>query len=304
MKKRLSGILILFVFPLLSTLHAQEYGLAGSYSDDFEGGITAYGESYDKDKMTCAHKKHGLGTMLRITRLDNKKTVVVRVNDKGPYIKGRVVDVSKAAARQLGLLKDGVAEVKVEVISKANEQPLAQQERRTTVPENRPESAEVTTPRIVLEEDTPRSNSTTSSTSRNNSTPTPPKTTERENRPTTTPKTSSTNSGSVQSRLVTNDYTPYGLYKIRLERPVQVGFGVQIVSLTNYENVLRQVADLQAKGFKDVLVSVEPDLTNSSVYKIILGSFQTMAQAKSYQASLKKKHKLNGFVVDLNEPRY
>lgn len=300
MKKRLSGILILFAFPLFITLQAQEYGMAGSYSDDFDGGMTAYGEAYDKDKLTCAHKKHGMGTMLRITRLDNKKTVVVRVNDKGPYIKGRVVDVSKAAAQKLGLIKDGVAEVKVEILSKSNEAPITKQE-TPRVPEERPQAAEDTSPRITFDDPTPPKNNSESATSTTETSK--PKTTEREKSPTTS-NSGSSSSGTIKSRLVTKDYTPYGLYKIRLERPVQVGFGVQIVSLTNYENVLRQVADLQAQGFSDVLVSVEPDFDQTSVYKIILGSFQTSAQAKSYQASLKKKHKLNGFVVDLNEPKY
>lgn len=306
MTKRLSGILLLLTFPIFITLQAQEYGLAGSYSDEFDGGKTAYDEIYDKDKMTCAHKKHGLGTMLRVTRLDNKKSVVVRVNDKGPYIKGRVVDVSKAAARQLGLLKDGVAEVKIEVVSRSsNDDKETATVAPPKIPERRPAPAEDTSPRITIDEpSTTTSDNSRISKSNDDPVTTTPKTTVRTKSSTDNSKSSSTSSGTIRSRLVTNDYTPYGLYKIRLERPVQVGFGVQIVSLSNYENVLRQVADLQAKGFDDVLVSVEPDFDGTSVYKIILGSFQTMAQAKSYQSSLKKRYKLDGFVVDLNETNY
>ena len=81
-------------FLLTISLNAQEYGLASYYDDAFQGRKTAYGETYDKDKLTAAHKKHPKGTRLRITRLDNKQSVVVKVNDKGPYIKGRVVDLS------------------------------------------------------------------------------------------------------------------------------------------------------------------------------------------------------------------
>lgn len=303
MKKRLRGMLLFFAFPILISLQAQEYGLASFYSDEFDGRSTAYGEIYDKDKMTCAHKKHGLGTILRVTRLDNKKSVEVRVNDKGPYIKGRVVDLSKAAARKLGLTQDGVVEVKVEVVGKTPASAQTQpKEEKTRIPETRPEPAEVTSPRIATEEPEPSQNTSSRPEA---STEEAPKRETRERETTAAPSSSTSRNvsttSSAQYKLVTNDYTPYGLYRIRLERPTQSGFGVQVVSLTNYENVLRQVADLQTTGFDDILVSVEPDFDGTSVYKIILGNFDTMAKAKSYQSSLKKRYKLNGFVVDLSE---
>ena len=91
-----------FVFSTKTTLIAQEYGSASYYSDKFQGRKTASGDLYDKNKFTGAHKSLEFGTQVKVTRLDNKKSVTIRINDRGPYIKGRVVDVSRAAAEKLG----------------------------------------------------------------------------------------------------------------------------------------------------------------------------------------------------------
>ena len=95
-------------FSLLAfTAMAQEFGMASYYADQYHGKKTASGELYDKDEMTCAHKSLLFGSVIRVTRLDNSKSVEVRVNDRGPYIKGRIVDLSGAAADALGITKIG-----------------------------------------------------------------------------------------------------------------------------------------------------------------------------------------------------
>jgi rare lipoprotein A len=107
------------LFFLISaiTLTAQvQTGKASFYADKFEGVQTASGEKYKRKKLTAAHKTLPFGTKVRITNLQNNKTVEVTINDRGPYVEGRIVDVSKAAAEQLGFLNQGIAEVKLEVI--------------------------------------------------------------------------------------------------------------------------------------------------------------------------------------------
>lgn len=91
-------------------------GVASYYGPGFDGRKTASGEIFDQTKLTCAHKTLPFGTKLKVTRKNNGKSVVVRVNDRGPYAKGRVLDVSTAAAKKLGMLKAGHAEVVAEVI--------------------------------------------------------------------------------------------------------------------------------------------------------------------------------------------
>jgi rare lipoprotein A len=96
---------------------AQEVGIASFYHDFFNGKRTASGELYDSRKLTAAHKSLPIGTMIKVTNLSNDRSIVVRVNDRGPYVKGRVLDLSRAAADQLGYVAAGSAKVSVEVIT-------------------------------------------------------------------------------------------------------------------------------------------------------------------------------------------
>lgn len=92
------------------------HGEASYYGPGFEGNLTANGETFDSSEMTCAHKSLPFNTWLRVTRVDTGESVVVRVNDRGPYAKGRILDLSAAAGKKIGLDKVGHAEVRAEVI--------------------------------------------------------------------------------------------------------------------------------------------------------------------------------------------
>jgi rare lipoprotein A len=91
-------------------------GLATYYGQEFQGKKTASGETFDMWAVTCAHKTLAFNTRLKVTNLKNKKTVIVRVNDRGPWVKGRIIDLSFAAAKQIDMIKDGIVEVKIEVV--------------------------------------------------------------------------------------------------------------------------------------------------------------------------------------------
>lgn len=92
-----------------------ETGKASYYSDEFIGQITANGEKYDPAELTAAHRSHPFGTYLQVTNIENGKSVTVRVNDRGLYVEGRIIDLSKSAAQQLGLVNEGVVNVKIEI---------------------------------------------------------------------------------------------------------------------------------------------------------------------------------------------
>lgn len=91
-----------------------ERGQASYYSDKFRGKKTASGERYDSGKLTAAHKTLPFGTMVKVTNLSNGLSVVVKVNDRGPFARGRIIDLSKKAARKIGMINAGVANVKLE----------------------------------------------------------------------------------------------------------------------------------------------------------------------------------------------
>ena len=93
-----------------------EYGKASYYADKFQGKPTASGELYDRNKLTAAHKTLAFGTLCRVTNTANKKSVIVRINDRGPYTKGRIIDLSYQAMRLLDGIQAGQIDVMVEVL--------------------------------------------------------------------------------------------------------------------------------------------------------------------------------------------
>ena len=93
-----------------------ERGMATWYGGRLNGSMTASGERFDQDAMTAAHRTLPFGAIVRVTNLKNDRSVTVRINDRGPYGRGRVIDVSRAAARVLAMISDGVVPVMIEVL--------------------------------------------------------------------------------------------------------------------------------------------------------------------------------------------
>jgi rare lipoprotein A len=93
-----------------------EVGLASWYGDWHQGRLTASGEAFDAGQLTAAHRRLPLGTRLRVTNLENGRAVQVRVNDRGPYVPGRVLDLSREAARTLGMVDQGVVRVRLDIV--------------------------------------------------------------------------------------------------------------------------------------------------------------------------------------------
>jgi rare lipoprotein A len=113
---RISFFVVVF-FSFISFSFAQvQTGKASFYADKFDGSPTASGEKYRKSKFTAAHKTLPFGTRIRVTNLSNNETVEVVVNDRGPYVENRVVDLSRAAAEKLGFVNQGLADVRLEVL--------------------------------------------------------------------------------------------------------------------------------------------------------------------------------------------
>ncbi len=108
-----------FLFSLIALVlfsscgYVTKTGLASYYADYYEGRTTANGEIFRQSKKTAAHKTIPFGTKVVVTNLENNKSVVVRINDRGPFVNGRIIDLTKNAAKRIGMLNDGVANVKI-----------------------------------------------------------------------------------------------------------------------------------------------------------------------------------------------
>ena len=92
-----------------------EEGIASFYADSFHGSQTASGETYNKRAMTAAHRTLSFDTTVKVTNVENGRSVKVRINDRGPHIEGRIIDLSGAAARKLRMTETGTAKVRLEI---------------------------------------------------------------------------------------------------------------------------------------------------------------------------------------------
>ncbi len=99
-----------------------ETGIASWYGPDFHGKVTANGEDYDMNALTAAHRTLPMPSFVRVTNLDNGRSLVVRVNDRGPYLRGRIIDLSRRAAQLLGFIDVGTARVRVQIMPEESRQ--------------------------------------------------------------------------------------------------------------------------------------------------------------------------------------
>jgi rare lipoprotein A len=118
----LNLMLLMLMFVMNTKLHAEtvmdvQEGEASYYADMLDGNSTASGVPYDKDAMTAAHRSLPFGTKVKVTYLKTEQSVEVVINDRGPHVKGRIIDLSGAAAKALGLVEDGHGKVMLEVVA-------------------------------------------------------------------------------------------------------------------------------------------------------------------------------------------
>jgi len=93
-----------------------EVGIASWYGPGFDGNLTSNGEVYDMNGISAAHKTLPFGTIIRVVEFSTGKSIVVRINDRGPFIEGRIIDLSKGAARELGIIDKGITKVGLRII--------------------------------------------------------------------------------------------------------------------------------------------------------------------------------------------
>lgn len=119
--KRCRYLLFLSAFIFSLSLHAQkmpQQGIASFYAGKFHGRLTANGERFNQWAMTAAHRKLPFNSWVKVTNLANDRSVIVRINDRGPFIKDRIIDLSKKAAQELGFIRQGVTKVRIELVDK------------------------------------------------------------------------------------------------------------------------------------------------------------------------------------------
>lgn len=217
--------LLILTLPVLAYAQSpfSQTGEASYYADKFHGRTTASGEKYDKNAFTCAHLSLPYGTTLRVTNLDNGKSTVVRVNDRGPFSPNRIIDLSRVAAEQIGMIAAGKAKVKIESV---------------------PASELKSTPAPVASTPAPAPAPT--------STPAP-----------TAPKPSAPKAPAVTTAdAQTPAESPKGdLYQVKVTSCPAKGFAVQIGSYQGVTNLFRQIENLGIPNVTVFVTGDIPQLT-------------------------------------------
>ena len=274
------------------TTFAPEFGKASYYNDKFEGKKTASGEKYAKADLTCAHKTLKFGTIVRVTRLDNNESVDARVNDRGPYSEGHIVDLSRAAAENIGLVKAGVLKVKLEVIEEAPA-PVSKKDTKAKKDTTKKDTTKDTKEKPATDEKAPTKGKDISAT-----------------QPPMLPELVGVGSASGKKGVVATTKEPTksipsiqklslldnAIYKIDLTKAQQKGFAVQLFSLSSAEPALVEATKLQEDFKGQVLLQTATD----GSCKILLGPCKDRKEADKLQKAATKKGHPKCYVVSLD----
>ena len=302
-----------------------EQGYAVFYADYLHGRKTASGELYDKAAYTCAHKSLPFGTIIKVTREDDGRSVNVRVNDRGPFGDGMVVDLSRSAAAALDILKEGKVRVTVKSVGYGNENPQPSRVMASRSVNNRyggytnydpynnnddqqPASYEIPsyTPKQQAKNPTKyqisypkkfqtRGGTNVASTSKGGSSSSKP--------------TASFNPATLKSKVV-EPYDGSSAQQVPQSYEVVVpkgpasgnsnfsGLAIQIGAYSDGTNANRRLSYIHDKGLNEAYIVRKPS-GSKVLHKIVVTGFNNRKQAERYLKSMKSQYKISGFVVNL-----
>lgn len=281
-------IFFLFSISIFSQIGLIQNGKASFYNDRFQGAKTASGEKYDMNSYTAAHRELAFQTKIKVTNLKNNRSVVVRVNDRGPFSHSRIVDLSKIAAKEIGMIEDGVINVRLEVV----------EDKEDEAKESKDES----------------STKTTSNTKPNKSEPkdeTPKKDSKKENPVKVETKKELDNLKEESSKEIgkikdskkdlvaslnidLKDATSENFRAGYIYNPEGMilspkGFGLQLGYFSHIFNAMKFCKELNEQGFSKIFILSDKDNT-SNIYRVFLGEFETELEAVPEISKVKEKN--------------
>lgn len=259
-------------------LVGQEKGFAINYKESDASRVTSSSELYDPSKLTAAHNTIPFGTLVKVTRLDNGMSVVVKINDRGPFTPNRILALSKAAANTIELKKYEKINVQLTVLPKKEiAEPLVEKpDKKVDIPFYQP-----------------------------GSTKTEPKETENLPLRLAPVEGTITKQNPVMERNTTlppvSEALKLGLYQIQLNKLPEKGFAIQVGSFQNVSVLWSEISKLHNAWFKQIMVQTKENANGLILHKLLLGPFATREKAISYKGNLKDKYGIDGFIVTLQE---
>lgn len=284
----------------------KEEGLASWYGDDFHSKLTANGELFDKTRMTGAHKTLPLPSIVDVTNLENGKKVKIRINDRGPFVKGRIVDVSEKAAKELGFFGQGSAKVMVELDREASIKaldsiPVSREIRELIVnqyaSQSSKESAEVVKPTLQKSEGStsspeeiqqpaqPAQVTSTTITNTPSSQPSQPLAAEQNQKPKSLRIAEALGKTTATVTQPATTQTPAATPG---ERFVQIG---SFKNKTEAESVVAKLTDFSNSRIEEAVVN------GQTYYRVKIGGYVSGTETESALASLKAKGFKDAFIT-------
>lgn len=267
-----NNILLLFILCSIAIQAQVQKGKASYYDDKFEGRKTSSGEIFQQAKATAAHRTLAFGTKLKVTNLKNKKQAVVIINDRGPFIRGRIIDLSKSVAKELDFLGEGVTEVEIEVINKdtASSSSL----KNSSIKQEKKD---------VLEKVESNKKGTLVQAKKN------------ENK-----KQSQKNFETKKTTPAqTSIYTGVEFFSIDTRQIEPNFYGVQIGSFREMINLMRFTAELKTTFKEDITVQSKSN-NAGRVYTVILGQFSNRDSAVRFKKEVEITYE-GAFIVDMTK---
>ncbi|MEM8583052.1 MAG: septal ring lytic transglycosylase RlpA family protein [Bacteroidota bacterium] len=304
-------IIYLFLACLAGSLHGQiigdiETGKASVFDSKYAGATTSFQTTYNPEELVAAHKTYPYNSVVVVKNLENNREVRVRIIDEGPFVHGRIIEISQAAANRLGMSNQSITNVQVRLVSMPGERSTTTASRAASTERDRASSQTRQTP--ARSASTPPAEAAAPATYDRvaQSTPTsssPAEVVRNQNRNSISRASNPTSSSSDQSdqaKPVTQGQLGPGLYQVQINQGPTAGFGVQVSSMSNLESALDKVIELQGQWFDNIMIR-RVGSGPMSTYKIILGPWSTRDAADSYKSDLKSRYRIDGFVVPLEE---
>lgn len=263
--------------PKSVTQEQSNRGLAHIYPDYYENVATAFGEIFSQSQMTAGHATLPLGTMVKVTRLDNGTSAVVRINDQGAFCDGCVIDITKTAANQLGIHAKEQVQVELMVLGDSDINPPVSSRANTLTAKGMPTDYEA------------RAHTSTTRATAPSSPPALP-----EAEATYELETVST---PAQKLCATADVD---INKVRILDVPASPFVVQLGAYFKYSNAERHVLKLQKQGFTNVFVLEEQVPGDQPLNRVVVMPFEGLVEAKAYVAELKALHAIDALIFQMN----
>ena len=245
------SLIVLLCFNTNAQVGFTQEGMASYYANEFEGRTTASGERFSHKKATCSHMSIPFGALVKITNLENNTTVVVRVNDRGPFVPDRIVDVSQSVAERLGMVGKGNVKVSIEVVDN-NGYSIQKAEPFQQTPKTEPPVVTTNQPKVEKES-------------------------------TVTKKTETTEK--IEEKKKESE-----LFTLKVEVSEAKGFSIQIGSYKELVNVLRIAADIQNTTKKETKIQVTT-INGEKLYRLMVGSFSNRKEAETAKEKIAKVYK-------------